>query len=156
MANPRELDSRQVIYNGVLQYLNQNYRQHTLNPDFTDPLLKEFMERVDEWYGDRRQFFFVNDAPITIDYTVLLHDSYLQFDSSSNNINVFLPNGSTIQPGQAFNIIDATGAVTFGTNKIIVVAEPEDKIIGKQSFEFTQAFESHWFLYLGNHRWSVQ
>ena len=156
MSTPREIDTRQVIYNGVLQYLDSNYRRHTSNPDFTDPLLKEFIERIDEWYGDRRQFFFVNDSPIVTDYYIQQQDAYLQFDTSNNNVNVFLPRGIDLQPGQAFNIIDAVGAVTFGSNQIIVVADPADKIIGKQSFEFTQAFESHWFLYLGNNRWSIQ
>lgn len=156
MSNPKELDSRQIIYNGVLNYLNQNYRRHISNPDFTDPLLKEFMERIDEWYGDKRQFFFVNPEPITQDYNVQINDAYLQFDSSNNEIKVFLPKTSLIPVGQAFNIIDATGAVTYSTNRIIVIADPDDKIIGKQSFEYTQSFESHWFLNLGNGRWSIQ
>ena len=90
---------------------------------------------------------------VTGDYSVALTDYYLGVDTSSNTVELTIPQGSDATEGQTFVIKDE-GGVTY-ENAITIVRSGDDTIDGESSITITSPYASlsiytdgtNWFIY---------
>lgn len=92
-------------------------------------------------------------TPVTNDYSIALTDYYVGVDTTSNTVDLTIPQASSATEGQTFVIKDEGGNTT--TNVITIVRSGTDTIDGATSVEINSAYGSfslytdgaNWFIY---------